>query len=106
MVTVTDMRERLGLSPDDGGADRLIASLIEDAESYARSFCRLKEGEDVPSHLLSQMVMEDYGRMDGAGVSSRSVSGVTEKYLSGYSDGVMRQLTAMRHPAAVREAGV
>lgn len=104
MVTVSDMRERLGLSPDDDTTDALIAALIADAEAYARAFCRLKAHQSVPDYLLSQMVMEDFGRMDGAGVKARAVSGVTETYLLGYSDGVMRQLSAMRHPASVREA--
>ena len=106
MITVTDMRERLGLSPDDVSADGVIASLIAGAEAYARAFCRLKDGEDVPDYLLLQMVAEDYGRLDGAGVSSRAVSGVTEKYLTGYGEGVMRQLCAIRHPASVREGSV
>lgn len=104
LITVSDMRERLGLSPEDDTSDMLLASMIADAMAYARAFCRLKETECVPDYLLSQMVMEDFGRMDGAGVKSRAVSGVTETYLSGYSDGVMRQLSAMRHPASVREA--
>lgn len=102
VVTVSDLRERLGLSPDDTAADAVILSLIADAEAYARAFCRLKEGEDVPDFLLAQMVAEDYGRMDGAGLSYRSVSGAAESYLAGYSDAVMRQLCAMRHPASLR----
>ncbi len=103
VVTVSDLRERLGLSPEDSDADAVILALIADAEAYARAFCRLKEEENVPDFLLAQMVSEDYGRMDGAGLSYRSVSGAAETYRSGYSDAVMHQLCAMRHPASLRE---
>lgn len=98
MITAEEMRPRLGLDPADESADALIEAILRDAEGYARAFCRLRAEEDVPAYLLRQMAAEDYGRMDGAGLASRSVSGVTEHYRGGYSDGVMRQLCAMRHP--------
>lgn len=98
MITASEMRPRLGLSPEDGSADLLIERILENAESYARAFCRLRPEEAVPDYLLMQMAAEDYGQLDGAGVKSRAVSGVSEYYLGGYSDGVLRQLTAMRHP--------
>ena len=97
-MTASEMRVRLGLDPADGSADGLIRTLLSEAEAYVRGFCRLRPAEAVPEFLIVQMAMEDYGRLDGAGVKSRTVSGATESYRDGYSAGVMQQLRAMRHP--------
>ncbi len=102
MITVKEMRMRLGLDGTDETDDALIHTLLADAEAYVRAFCRLRAEERVPDFLLSQMVAEDYGKLDGAGVKSRAVSGATEAYLDGYSDSVMRQLYAIRHPGGRR----
>ena len=106
MITASEMRERLGLDPADGHADALIETLLREAEAYARAFCRLRDTESVPDGLIARMAAEDFGRLDGAGVASRAVSGATEHYLSDYSDTVRRQLTAMRHTGTVKEASV
>ena len=104
MITVSDMRQRLGLSAADDSADALIGTLLCEAEAYAHAFCRLREGEGVPDFLVAQMAAEDFGRLDGAGIKSRTVSGAAEMYRDGYSDGIMRQLCALRHPGGRREA--
>ena len=106
MITVKEMRMRLGLDPTNESEDSLIHALLGDAEAYVRAFCRLRREERVPDFLLAQMTAEDYARLDGAGIQSRSVSGATEAYRDGYSDAVMRQLYAIRHPAGRREDAV
>ena len=105
MITASEMRTRLGLSETDDSADALIGTLLTEAEAYARAFCRLRDTESVPDGLIARMAAEDYGRLDGAGVASRAVSGAAEHYLTDYSDTVRRQLSAMRHTSSVRHTG-
>ena len=106
MITVSEMRARLGLDPTDDHADALIGTLLTEAEAYVRSFCRLRDTETVPDGLIARMAAEDYGRLDGAGLSSRAISGATEHYRSDYSDTVRRQLASIRHTGTVKEASV
>lgn len=105
MITASEMRTRLGLAETDDHADTLIGTLLTEAEAYVRSFCRLRDTESVPDGLIARMVAEDYGRLDGAGLTSRAVSGATEHYLTDYSAAVRRQLTALRHAGSVRHTG-
>jgi len=104
MIRAEEMRVRLGLDALDGSADELIGELIADAEAYARTYCRLRDGEVVPDQLLIRMTEEDYGRLEGAGLTSRSVSGASEYYLHAYSDGTLALLRSLRHPTGVRRA--
>ena len=97
-MTKSEMRVRLGLAPEDDSEDGLIGTLLSEAEAYVRAFCRLREEETVPDFLIAQMALEDFGRLSGAGVVSRTVSGASEYYRDGYSKSVMAQLYAMRHP--------
>ena len=99
MITAKELRERLGLDARDGALDALIEALVRDAEAYARAYCHLRPWEIVPDALLARMTEEDYGRLEGAGLSSRSVSGAAENYLHAYSDGTLSLLRAIRHPA-------
>ena len=102
MITPQEMRLRLGLDPSDDAQDPLIALLLEGANAYARTYCRLREEEVMPDHLIVQMAQEDYGRLEGAGISSATLSGAAEHYRSSYSDDVMGALRALRHPGTVR----
>ncbi len=102
MITPQEMRLRLGIDPADDAQDPLIALLLEGANAYARTYCRLREGEDVPDHLIVQMAQEDYGRLEGAGLTSATLSGAAEYYRSSYSNDVMGALRALRHPGTVR----
>ena len=104
MITPQEMRLRLGIDPSDDAQDPLIALLLEGANAYARTYCRLREEEVVPDHLIVQMAQEDYGRLEGAGISSATLSGAAEHYRSSYSDDVMGALRALRHPGTVRRA--
>lgn len=104
MITPQEMRLRLGIDPSNDAQDPLIALLLEGANAYARTYCRLRENEDVPDHLIVQMAQEDYGRLEGAGISSATLSGAAEHYRSSYSDDVMGALRALRHPGTVRRA--
>lgn len=98
MITAETMRERLGLDPGDGGQDTLIESLIRQAREYGRTYCRLRPEEDVPDFLLARMVAEDYNRLGGSGLSSRTVSGAAEHYSGSYSGDVTAILRSYRHP--------
>ena len=104
MITPQEMRLRLGIDPSNDAQDPLVALLLEGANAYARTYCRLRENEDVPDHLIVQMAQEDYGRLEGAGISSATLSGAAEHYRSSYSDDVMGALRALRHPGTVRRA--
>ena len=102
MITPQEMRLRLGIDPADDAQDPLIALLLEGANAYARTYCRLREEEVMPDHLIVQMAQEDYGRLEGAGISSATLSGAAEHYRASYSDAVMGALRALRHPGTVR----
>ncbi len=103
MVTPEEMRVRLGLDAADEEEDALIAALRAEAEVFARTYCHLSAGESVPDALLIRMVQEDYGRLEGAGLSSRTVSGASEHYRTAYSGDILSALRALRHPGG-REA--
>ena len=98
MISAVNMRERLGLDPGDSGMDPLIEVLINEAMAYGRAYCRLRTEEVLPDFLLAQMVTEDYGRLSGAGLSSRTLSGAAEHYRGAYSDTVTAMLRILRHP--------
>lgn len=104
MVTAETMRARLGLAPDDASSDGMIAALLGEADAFARRYCRMRPSETTPDALLARMVEEDWGRLEGAGLSARSVSGASEYYRSAYSDTVMAYLRALRHPAPAKGA--
>ena len=99
MITAEMMRERLGLDGEDDGQDTLILSLIRQAREYVQTYCHLRPEEEVPDFLLVRMVAEDYSRLTGSGLSSRTVSGSTEHYLSSYSGDVAAILQSLRHPS-------
>ena len=105
MLSAEKMRVRLGLAETDETQDALIGALIAEAEAYARAYCRMRPWETAPDHLLARMVQEDYGRLEGAGLSSRSVSGAAEYYLPAYSGATLSLLRALRHPAGKGERG-
>ncbi len=101
MIAVEEMRLRLGLAADDAGMDAVIARLAAEAEAYVRAYCRLREEEEIPVFLLTQMIAEDYGKLGGAGVESRTLSGASEHYRGQYSEGITAVLRGMRHPGGV-----
>ncbi len=99
MVTVETLSVLLGA---DETEKESLALLLGEAKEYLRLTCRLPAGEEVPDALLSRMVREDYARLTAEGTESRSISGVTERYLTDYSDAVQRGIRALRHPATVK----
>ena len=104
MVTAEELRVRLGLDAADASEDGLISDLLAQAQAYVRGYCHLRPEEEIPDFLLAQMVGEDYDRLDGAGLSSRSVSGAAEYFRGTYSGDVVAFLRGMRHPGG-RECG-
>ena len=101
MVTVESLLPLLGAEESERES---ISRLLAEGEQYIRLVCRLSPGENIPDALLSRIVREDYTRLSGEGLLSRSVSGVTERYLSDYSEAVKRGLYAIRHPATGKKA--
>lgn len=102
-MNLAELRETVGLSPEESTSDALLSALLRRAEAFGRLFCHLRSSESLPAHLLVQMAAEDYGRLEGAGLSSRTLSGAAEKYLGTYSEGTLTQLRALRHPAGRTE---
>lgn len=102
---MTDIRILVGLDADDASQDDLLSVLLEYAEDFARRYCHLAEDEAPPRPLLVRMAAEEYGRLDGAGLLSRTVSGAAERYLGHYSDGTLAHLRVLRHPAGRRVGG-
>ena len=98
MIALEELRLRLGLAADDAGMDEVIVRLAAEAEAYVRAYCRLKEAEEIPAFLLVQMIAEDYGKLGGAGVESRTIGSAAEHYRDGYSASVTAVLRGMRHP--------
>ena len=101
MIALEELRLRLGLAVDDAGMDAVITCLAAEAEAYVRAYCRLKAEEEIPAALLMQMIAEDYGRLGGAGVESRTLGGASEHYRDGYSASVTALLRGMRHPGGM-----
>lgn len=99
MEMLSALREAVGLAVTDTSSDALLASLLARAESFGRRFCHLRAEETMPDDLLVRMAAEDYGRLDGAGLSRRTLSGAAETYLTNYGEGILSQLRALRHPA-------
>ena len=103
MISGEEMRVRLGLDASDETQDALIFALMADAAEFARAYCHLAPGEEIPDFLLARMTEEDYGRLEGAGLTARTVAGAAEHYRGAYSDDVLALLRALRHPGG-REA--
>lgn len=99
MVTVETLSALLGA---DEREKESLALLLAEGEEYLRLTCRLPAEENVPDALLSRLVREDYVRLTAEGAESRSVSGVTERYLTDYSEAVQRGIACLRHPAFVK----
>ncbi len=96
----------LDLDPGDAAAVSLVTTLYTNAEAYARRSAHLGAAETVPSDILIRMVMEDYGRLTGAGLSARTLSGMSEKYQSDYSPAVRAALSSIRHLSLPKEASL
>ena len=95
MIPLKELCARLGAGKED---ESLVLSLAREAEDYARAYCRLPGDEPLPDSLIVRMTAEDWGRAEGAGLRSRTLSGIADSYRDGYSEDVMRHLRVLRHP--------
>lgn len=95
MTDLTKLKLLLEIPPERTEEDSLLTVLLLEADAYARSYCRLGDGEDsgILRDTVCRMAAEDYGRRGSDGVEKRTYSGVSETYGSGYS----KRVTAMLH---------
>lgn len=86
----------LGISNSD--KDSLIELLIEDAKTYAMDYCNINDAW-LPAKfdtIIVKMVVQDYNRIGSQGISSQSYSGVSESFIEGYSDEIIKLLNKNR----------
>ena len=66
--------------------------LIDQAKVFATDYCNLAKYSEELDNVVILMVQENYNRISAQGVSSRSYSGISEKYLNDFSDTVYKGL--------------
>lgn len=79
------------------GSDKesILEYLIESAKSFIENYCHCDYDDTFNSAVVS-MVMEDYNKLESAGIESESFSGISQSYINGYSDSIMNALKARR----------
>lgn len=70
--------------------------LIDQAKVFATDYCNLAEYSQDLDSVVILMVQENYNRISAQGVSSRSYSGISERYLNDFSDTVYKGLRKHR----------
>lgn len=80
----------------DTDKDSLLLMLLSQAKTYFLSYCRVDFADESMTPVIIQMAAEDYGRLGGAGVSHRTVSGASEGYRGDYSSKVISSLKRFR----------
>lgn len=73
----------------------IIEYLIESAKQFIENYCHCAYDDTFNSTIVS-MVMEDYNKLESAGIETESFSGISQSYINGYSDSVMNALKARR----------
>lgn len=77
--------------------NQILQSEAEDiARAFILSYCRLKEVPTALEYLVPLMAQEDKNKQGSEGLNARSVSGISETYLNGYSENVMKILKKYR----------
>lgn len=95
------MKTALRIEEADTERDALLSLLLTRAETTARAYCRLPEGETVEDDLIVRMAVEDYTQLGSEGISYKSYSNIIETYRSEYSDKVMMLLRRYRRMAVI-----
>lgn len=73
-----------------------LEALVDQAKVFATDYCNLAEYSQDLDNVVILMVQENYSRTSAQGVSSRSYSGISEKYLNDFSDTVYKGLRKHR----------
>ena len=84
----------LGLTDDS--KDDLLNILIALCKDEAVDFCNLTEYSNKLDSAIIAMVIERYNKLGTEGLSSVSTNGITEDYLTGYSEIVLSKLRKNR----------
>ena len=71
----------------------VLYTLIPITYNYLMEYCGV---EVAPSHLLIQMVLEDYSKIKSAGLTKKSISSLSEEYLPDYSPRVKAMLDKIK----------
>lgn len=91
---ITKVKLLLGIS--DNYQNELLEVLIDNAKSFAVSYCRLNEYNSNLDSAVTRMVIEDYNRMGGEGTDNQTFSGMSESYADDYSEQTYKLLNRFR----------
>ena len=91
-MTLLDLCKILTDCNDESLLNALIFKATKEFETYTG------KTYDETKHLnvVSDMVNFKYGTYKSAGLSSQSYSGVSESYLNGYDDNIIKQLNSFK----------
>lgn len=96
MTEIERLKTLIDMPSGDNTKDGFLSLLLEQARSYALSYCRLDFADEAMLPVIVRMAAEDFGRAGGEGLSFRSVSGASESYRGDYSPQIMSQLRRFR----------
>lgn len=85
----------LGSSYTDDKED-LIKILIDICKNEAMNFCHLDYYDKSLDTVVIKMVLQQYNRRGNEGIGSLSFSGVSQNFLTDYTDDVVRELKRHR----------
>ena len=74
----------------------LIKVLIDICKNEAMNFCHLDYYDKSLDTVVIKMVLQQYNRRGNEGVSGLSFSGVSQNFLTDYTDDVVRELKRHR----------
>lgn len=89
-------RIKLLLNINDNYKNNLLNELIDNAKSFAVSYCRLAQYNSNLDFAVVRMVIEDYNRIGGEGIDNQSFSGMSETFANNYSEQVFSILRKYR----------
>ena len=101
MRDISKLKALLDISAEDESRDELLSFLLDSAERYALSYCRLPALGDELECVAVEMAAQDYGALGGEGISSRSLSGISEHYRPDYSEKIKAGLRRARKPGVI-----
>lgn len=89
-----DIKLLMGVTDDS--YDELILLLVEKDTSFALDYTHRENSTEALDYVIMEMVVEDFNRIGSEGVTSRNLSGISESYLTGYSDKIINALNKHR----------
>lgn len=80
----------------DNSKDAIFSLLINNAAAAGSTYCgvsrNIMEGTIGFPDIVFSMVLEDYNRKGSEGISSESISGLSQSYNEDYSEKIYKQL--------------